>query len=361
MNKKDNTLVLLVVAAAVVAIFSLLYLDPQVKGDSISYLDSIKVLETGVADEGFVPNRIITTIGGLGMIIFFSKILGSIVGAWMFMNIIFYFISVMVFYQILKLIFHDTKTSFLGAMFFAGNYAIITFGLHFLMDIGGWTFYLASLFFTLRYAKFSERRDLLLASFFAGIGGLFKEYALLSIVPIAVFLIFENKKSLTGLIKKSFLPALLATIPIGILYLYVYQRFSYSYADWVVVSYTYEYSMSFVLRIKEYIKSLGSLYNLLAVYVLAGAWFAWKERNEIDNRIKIFIISCVLSCLPVLFWGGITQRILFITVPASIVVASFFFKKTNKYFYIHLCICLVYLVINLAMDSYILDTFNLPF
>jgi len=59
------------------------------------------------------------------------------------------------------------------------NYAMIVFALFELcVDVGGWAFYILSLYFTLRYSKTGDRKALLISAMFIGIGGLFKEYAL---------------------------------------------------------------------------------------------------------------------------------------------------------------------------------------
>lgn len=360
-SRIDKNFLILGICVVILIFSSWFFLKPQIAGDGLTYLETINFLETGEKPQNFIPNRIMTTFAPISIIIFLSKTFHSETGVWFVMNVIFYSFSALIFYEILRLIFEDKKIAVLGTLFMIGNYAIITFGLNYLMDMGGWMFYLISVYFTLHYAKSEQSRDLLLASIFAGIGGLFKEYALLGIIPIATFLIYENRKSFFNLVKKSIVPTVLSSGPIVVLYIYVYLKFDYTYADWVSDSYKYNYSANLLLRIFEYIKSFGSLYNLLAIFVLAGFWVFWKERKNIETRISIFIIGGVLSFLPVFLWGGVTQRILFITVPVSVIIACFFFKKYNKYFYWFCLIFAIYLLLNFFMDSVLLNAINLPF
>lgn len=353
----------LVVAAStlVLVVLSFFLLKPEISGDGITYINSIRFLETGEKTLDFFPNRLITTMGGMEIIIIFGKLFGSQTGVWLWMNIIFYIISSFVFYRLLHLVFENKKIALLGTLFLIGNYATLSFGLNYLMDMGGWMFYILSLFFTMRYAKNGEKRDLLLAALSVGVGGLFKEYALLGCIPIGLFLVYENRKSIVDIIKHSIIPALVATLPVAIVYTAVYFYFDYTYADWVNNSYQYDYSSSFLLRIAEYIKSLGSLYNILGVFVVGGLFVFWKEYSHLPNRTRLFVIGAVLSFLPVFFWGGVTQRILFITVPASIILASFLFKKYEQYFSLYIGAFLLYLILNFCIDSFILTRINLPF
>ncbi len=359
--KKDKIFIILLVCTIALVFSSIFFLKPQIAGDSVSYLKTINFLQTGIKSPDFIPNRIMTTFGALQLVMFFSGIFGSETQVWIVMNVIFYFISTLVFYKLLDLFFEDKKIALLGTLFMISNYAFIRFGLNYLMDIGGWTFYIISLFLLLRYSKSNNRRDLLSASIIVGIGSLFKEYALLGVIPIAVFLIYENRKSFTGLIKNSIIPAVFSSTPIITLYIFVYLKFGYTYADWLTDSYKYSYSSSFILKIAEYIKSFGSLFNFLGIFVITGAYILWKEKNNLNGRTKLFIISAIASFLPVFAWGSITQRILFIMVPVSIIIACFFFKKYKKYYYWFLPVLAIYILINFFMDSFLLNFINLPF
>lgn len=362
MWKETDKKLLIVIFVAIVLLFaSIFILVPDVKGDTLTYLETLEFLRTGNAPDGFTPNRIITTFGGLSIVMFFSKIFGSDLVVWFIMNILFYFAFVYFFYKTSKLLFSDDKIALITSLFVVGNYAVLTFGLNYLMDMGGWAFYSASLFFILKYAKFLKSNDLLIASAIVGVGALFKEYSLLGILPIATFLIYENNKSILDLIKKSVLPSFLAVSPIVALYIFVYLKFDYTYADWITDSYKYDYSSNLVLRCLEYIKSLGSLYNIFAIFVLGGAWFLFKEYRFLSKRDLIFLTGSVLSFLPVFLWGGITQRILFITVPATALISGYFFKKHWNFYPIYYVSFVIYLVLNFLMDSVLLNSINLPF
>lgn len=360
-NKTDKTFLALIVSIFCLIILSLVFLKPQVAGDGVTYLDSINFLVSGEATADFMPNRLMTTLAGLEIIIIFGKLFGSQLGVWLTMNMLFYAFTAIIFYELLKLLFTDKKVALLGTLFLMGNYATLAFGLNYLMDMGGWFFYVASLWLVLRYVKFNRRSELLLAAFLVGIGGLFKEYALLGVIPIAGILIYENYNSFSRLIKQSYLPAILASGPILLVYVIIYLKFNYTYLDWVNDSYKYGYSSSLLLRLTEYIKSFGSLYNLLAIFLASGFVVLCSKWRHVLVRERVFIVSVIASFLPVFIWGGVTQRILFITVPAAIIISCFFFERHKNKLYLYYVILSIYISLSFLMDSVILNKINLPF
>lgn len=350
----------LIICLTITAIASILIFRPVIDGDGPTYVLAIKVLQGVARPLNFVPNRLITTFLGLESIILFSKIFGSFEVGWLILNILFYFLLNITFYKLVQLIFASDRTAFVATLFLATNYAMISFGLDYWLDIGGWLFYVLSLYLTLAYSQTSERKFLLLSALAIGLGGLFKENAFLGVIPIAVILIYEQWPSLIQIVKKALIPALLAIIPIATMSWIVYSKFNYTYVSWLTTNQEhYVYSS----RIVEYVKSFGSLYNILAFLILGGLYCYCRYFQELvpETKTRVFILAVILSILPIFVWPAITQRILFITVPASLIVTSFWFKKYEQYWYLFLPLLIAYLVANFLMNSIILPNFNLPF
>ncbi len=356
MNKNFYIKLALIVILAILVAFSIYFLKPEIKGDGETYYEAMQVLSSGKAPQNFTPNRILTTFLGLETAVLFSKILGSING-WLVMNIIFYFVACIVFFNLLLKIYDSQKTAIIGSLFLAGNYAMLRFGLNFLMDIGGWTFYAISLFFLWNYLESKKRKDILLASVMVGVGGLFKEYSFLGFLPIIGILLYENYKQLFVFIKKSFIPILIMLGPTVILHLLVYLKFGYTYFDWLSSNQEhYVYSS----RLVEYIKSFGSLLNILGILFICGLAVLRKEWANLDFKIKLFLLLIFASLLPIFLWPAITQRILFITAPFIILVSGLFIKKCEKYWYVFIPILLIYILVSFLMDAFILNFVNLP-
>ncbi len=353
----DRNIIILGICTIALVVLSIVILQPAVAGDGVSYVLAIDFLVGKDVAFTAVAHRIITTFGGLWVVIGLSKIFGSVLGVWFAMNTVLYTTVIFVFYKLLTLLFEDKRSALIGTLFLATNYAVLRFGLNFLMDMGGWAFYLFSIYFLLRYSKFGQRKDILLASALVGLGGLFKEYAFLPTIPIAIFLIYESRWSLIKIIKNSWLPSLLAIVPTLLVYSFVYFKFGYSYLDWLQ---TNEQTYVYQSRIVEYIKSFGSVINLLGILFVAGLVAVYKEWGNLEKRTKLYIVSIGASFLPIFIWPAITQRILFITVPFVTMVATFAFRRYPKYAPVFILALVLYILASFTMDSFLLNFINLP-
>ncbi len=340
------------------SIFSILILNPQIKGDSVSYVQTIDVLRSGVTPEGFIPNRIITTYFGLQMIRFVDVIFNNIKISWILVSSLLYIIMGMFFYSFLKRLFFDSRVSFIGTLLLVTNYATVTSGLSYLMDIGGWTFYIISLYCSLLYLQTKKINWLWLSATMLGLGGLFKESALLGYVVILGLIIFINWKEWSKIIRYTFFTGLITFGPFIIINIYSFFTYNYTYFSWLSAQSVYVYPS----RIVEYVKSFGSLYNFGWFLFIPGLYLLLKEYKKIfKDEIILFIYLTALSVLPVFIWTAITQRILFISVPALVIITSLFLKKINKWWYFLIPILVLYILSSFFMDSYILNIVNLSF
>jgi len=343
--------------AILMAIF-FAYVGPKMLGDSPTYVESISVMNGHEPAADFIPNRILTTFGALEAIRALTFVTGSLDISWSILNFILYISSVGVFYKLMAGLFRSERAALLGGLFLAANYGFFNFGLNLLMDIGGWAFYIFSLYYLFSYSRSKKSKHLMLSAAMVGLGGLFKEYAFLGAVAIAVYVICESYHSWNDLAKKAVKTASLALIPTAMVFVYVYFRFGYTYADWFGTNHEHYVYNS---RILEYIKASGSLFNFLAFPVIGGAWLWLRRKIVLDDRAQVFVIAAIVSFLPIFFWPAITQRILTAAVPAGIIIAGFAFKRTESRWVVWLPVLAVYIIASFFMDSYILNAVNLPF
>lgn len=330
---------------------------PNILGDTPSYIQAIHVLEGQPIPTDFIPNRLLTTFGGLEVMRLLSVVFGGIYPAWFFINLALYILSAIVFFKLLEHLFDSGPVAYLGALFLAGNYGYFIFGLNYLLDIGGWAFYIFSIYFLYRYSKSHKTSDIIWSAAMVGIGGLFKEYAFLGAVAIAVYLVIENRRAWKTLVLRGLHTGIIALLPIIILYIYIYNHFGYTYLDWLGFNsgyYTYH------SRIVEYVKAFGSLLNFLAFMVIGGVWILKKRWNEIGGEVRLFVCSILVSFLPIFFWPAITQRIITITVPCMVIISCFFFKKYETRWFLFVPVLILYVLATFFMDSYILGAVHLP-
>jgi len=342
---------------ALIVLFGL-FLGPHALGDTPSYVASIDVMNGTSISGDFVPNRLLTTFGALEIINIGARTGGDVFTVWFTLNCLLYLAGSIAFFKLLIRMFQNERVAYLGGLFLAGSYGYLIFGLNYSIDIGGWAFYIFSIYFLYEYSQSKKESDLLLAAAMVGIGGLFKEYAFLGAVAIAAYLIVENRNQIRSLVIKGLKAGAIAIVPTLILYLYIYHKFGYTYLDWFGFNSGYYVYHS---RVIEYIKSLGSLINVLGVAFLVGLYALSKEWRGIGENMKSFLSSVFISFLPIFLWPAITQRILTSIVPFVVIVSCFAIKKHLHRWYLFAAILIIYTLATFFMDSYILNKVTLPF
>ncbi len=350
--------VMLIISLAVLVLLFGAFQGPNILGDTPTYVQSIEVLNGAQPTADFIPNRLLTTFLGLELINLLSHIFGGIYPAWFVLNCSLYFLACIFFFKILSRMLKNEQAAYFGTMFLAANYGFLIFGLNYLMDVGGWSFYIFALYFLWRYSVSKKTSHILWSAAMVGLGGLFKEYAFLAALAIAMVLILENGQRLGALAKKAALTAFIALVPIVVLYSCVYSYFGYTYADWFgsnSVHYVY------ASRMIEYIKSLGSLVNVLALAFIAGLWVILRHWRDVGREARVFLFSLLVSIIPIFFWPAITQRIMTVTIPFIAIVSAFFFRRQKNKWPVFAALLAIYVLATFLMDSVVLKAVNLPF
>ncbi len=336
-----------------------------IDGDAVTYVDAIKVLNGAPLDESigmhtYVIHRIMTTFLGLEIINGLSFVFGSIEVAWLVWATILYLFVNILFYKLLLQMFESARTALVGGLFFAANYAMLIFGLTYFMDIGGWFFYIFSIYFLYRYIQTDNTKDLWVAVLAMSVGGFFKENALVAYVPLFLIVFYENRSSMMMFLRKIIPLSIVAGLPFIIHQIVVYIAYGEHYLHWVSINKTaYIYGS----RIVEYVKSFGSLLNFLAPVSLVGLWVVVREYVsswKIDKRF-VFIVGVFISSVPAVMWPGITQRVLFMVVPGLVILACFAIKRYEHYWYAFIPLVIIYALMSIYMDSFVLNFVNLPF
>ncbi len=338
---------------------SFIILPPHLWSDSYSYLKSIEVLKTGNVLPGFIPNRILTTYAGLKTIIFFSYIFGNVLKAWLFINIALYVIANLFFYRALEEFFENRKVAFWGMILLATNYAMITFGPTYLMDMGGWAFYFIALFFSFRFLKTGNMNYVLTGALLTGFGGLFKEYGFLGFIPLISALIFHFKNNIAAGIKRAIIITAIALLPVSLLYGFIYISYGYSYLNLLAFTQN-NFAAGFETKLISYLKVFGSLFTFGWFLFLGGIYAIIKQgKNIFDSKRQIFLAAILLSAIPPFVWPAITQRVMFIAMPFFIIISCVFIKKYESRPFYYIPFIILYIVANFAMDKYILPFFNI--
>ncbi len=368
-EKEDTYFLVAFIACLIFFVSASLYFFPHIiEGDAVGYVNAMQVFAggepTNFADGTrtmtVTIHRMLTTPLSIQALRIFSTLFGSITVGWLVWDSVLFFAVNVLFYWLLIRVFQSHRVAFVGGLFFAGNYALITSGLSFFVDIGGWFFFVLSIFWLFSYVESGRYRDLLIATLAIAVGGLFKENAFVASVPLVAILIYENYPSPVRFLKRSVPLGLIIVAPTMVHQVLIYLQHGYSYLYWIRMNQeVYHYSS----RTLEYIKSLGSLLTFLAPISCAGgiALLRSSSASPLDVKRKIFILSVLVSSIPAVLWPGITQRVLFMVVPGSVLLACVFIKKHEHYWWAFLPIVFLYVLASFFMNSFILDFVNLPF
>lgn len=361
---KDRHKLRALMFSVTVVLLSVFFFQPNLNGgDTTTYVQSMRVISGGQIEAGFMPNRLVSTYLGLRVILLVNGLFNNLLFSWILINSILFVVMSVVFYSLAKRIYENGKVAFWTTVLLAGNYAAINFGPSALMDVGGWLFYISSVYYSYKYFQSKNTNSFWLASFLIAIGGLWKEYTFLAFVVLFLSYLFNEWRKLKEFIKNMFLAGLIAFTPFALLNVYIYLNFHYTYADWFAYQTVYVYKS----RIVEYVKAFGSLYNIGWFAFLAGAYVFYGKlvtayKNKVMNKETldyIFILFVLVSVSPFPIWLAITQRILFITMPGVILITGMYFKKYERQaVYINLFLIL-YLMASFFMNSYILGHINI--
>jgi hypothetical protein len=355
------------IAISIIALLSLFVFQRVIDGDAVGYANAVKVYQ-GEVHLSILPNldeynldivtahRILTTFLGIEAVRIFSEITGSLISGWVAWDIVVFFGVSIIFYRLLERFFRSSKVALIGGLFFAGNYSMVAQGLGLFMDIGGWFFYILSLYWLYRYIESGRYRDVFFAALAIAVGGFFKENSFVAFIPIALVLLYEYYRTPLVYLKRVIPLGLLIAAPMVVLHTVIYLKYGYVYSYWIRLAGTFVYPSLIV----EYIKSLGSLLTFLAPVAIAGAVILWRDRAQLETKRLIFLIGVIISTIPAIMWPAITQRVLFLVLPWVIILAGFCIKRYEKYWYAFLPILAIYIAAGFAMDAYILNFVNLP-
>jgi hypothetical protein len=345
--------------SAMIFLFTLLALifltHPKWNGvDEDSYVRSVEYMKGDLIDANFRPNRLLSVFGAMSTLIGLEALTGDLYTGWALMNSIFYALCALFFFKILYKIFRDEVVAIVGTILLIFNYAILTQGLAYGTDIGGWAFYLISAYFTLRYLYDQKIEDVFYSAIAVSIGMLFKEYAFGGLTVLLGAIAYSNWGDFKKMFKLAVGASLVAILPILLVQLYVYLKYDYTYYDWYKFN-AISYSKPAQSKLVGFIKTFGSLYNFGWVIFFYAIYLIRKIGiNLVEKKVVVFISLLFISVSPVFFWPGAVQRGAFITMPFIIILSCFGLRDWKKIWFLIIPLVIFYIASSYLMDSYIL-------
>ncbi|MBU4347931.1 glycosyltransferase family 39 protein [Patescibacteria group bacterium] len=336
---------------------SVFYISPgyEIAKDAVTYHEAVRFLEGDLVDGRPIYNRLLTTplmLLSATVVDFFAN---NIYGSMAVVNILFYFLIVIVFYKLVFEIFKDSKIAIFSSILFFCNYYIINIENAFLTDMAGRFFLILTSLLAVKYFLRQENIYYYLAILSSAVGVFFKEFGGLGIISLAC-LIFLSEISWKEKIKKTLMAGALFLIPLLIYHLWFYFYFNFSYFNWyqyAVDAYVYD---SAVHGFVPFIKVMGWLFLAGWPIFLFGLC---KVFTNLDIKNKVILLGLLPASLSFFAWPVFMQRTAFILVPWLSLIAGYglsFIK--NKY--IIIILLGFYLLVNYNIER-LLPIINLSF
>lgn len=346
---------LLSLVSLLVAFFFVRY-PLQLNGDAPSYFDAMKFMQGQPANqltydtqenaEFFLKVRILTTPLMLLSSILAGKLFGGEYQGMLAVNIVFYFLIILVFYRLAWIVYQDKRVAFIGTVFFLANYGLYNYGTTYRTDLGGWFFFLLASWLAVSYFYRPENKKFYFLSILASsVGVLFKEYGALGLISLIIIVLYQSAGSWQKVKAVIKIAALFLIIPV-VYHLFIYWQFNFSYLDW------YGYNFKEIINnpatpainwsIFLLIKVLGWLFSVGWPIFVFGLYQEYKNFNY--QRFKI-LLAILPASLAFLAWPALTQRIAFIFVPLLALISGYGLSKIKNRYLIGL-ILMIYILIN---------------
>lgn len=296
-------------------------------GDTPEYLQTIRLL--GGEDSGVILRRIITPLGPFLALPF--EFLGEGAGL-VVQNIIFYLLSAFLIFRITELIYHQKKQALLASLLFSSSVPLLTTGLAYLIDMGGWFFYLLSIFLTLLYLKNKEGKFITLNGLLSGLGTLMKESGVLGMPFFGLAILLSGDLKFKEKISKLLHFAVFFLIPFLAFQAFMFKYFHFTFLNVYLNGRVGQAAgeEGLILSSMRYLGQFFIVLGTLWPFVLIGALREVREKNQ--ARLKIFL-ALLPSSLSFLFWStGAGMRTVAFFLPLGILLATYGLDSFSQIF-----------------------------
>lgn len=260
-------------------------------------------------------------------------------------NIIFYYGLALLTYALLKKVFKSSMVGILSALFVASAYPMLRYALTQVEDIGGYFWYVATIYCSWRWRETKKSYLLYLAGLMVSLGLLTKESGAMGALFFAGLLWITHdtlKNKLIFLGKFSILP--FVTLCIN---QWRGQLIGYNSLQWFKDNWDIYFQNSYT-----FIKWLGinlTTFNLVWFFFFLGVYFCIKNFHTLNKDSKIYLKLMVFPSLSYFAWPLFISRTVFISAWLIIPLASYglailWNKKSALYTYfvgISVVFCLV--------------------
>jgi hypothetical protein len=300
----------LLALCALAAVFKIGYLGLTPNSDYDSYIGTAQLF-AGTATTVY-PQRVLKPLAPV-LVTVAAPVLGF-QNAFLFEVLLFYFAFALALYWLGFIFFEDSLLAFFVAILGALSYPILRYGVDLYTETGAQFFYVVSLALSLLYARMPSRKLLVANALIIGIGLLWKEYSVVSGLIFGLILLFESTPVARKLGNLALL-ALCSLLPTGLVQIWVYSAYHYTYLNW----YVHGGASGFATQFTPYnlTKSVAALLGLAWLFVPAGLPIT-RTLAKPDKQFLLFaaLAPCLAFC-----WGFVSSRLFYVMAPAFILIA----------------------------------------
>lgn len=268
-----------------------------------------------------------------------------------FQSVIFYLVSVWLIFFVIYNVYKNEQQAFYGATLFSSSYPVLAYGIAPLTDMAGWFFFILCLFLFFVFLKKPSTKFIFLVGLIASFAMLFKENIAAFPIFFAVFLFLSKQFSLREKIKYILILGLTFLIFPLIVIAVVYVLYSYSYIEWLKIGLSFfqiarENAPFYSYGLKRFIIEIARMFLLGWIFFFWG--FVKELKTKDKERIK-FLIAFTVSSLSIFFWTYLHNRIMFISAPLLVLLASYGIiseKRTKFAFVQELAMLFLYVLTN---------------
>lgn len=267
--------------------------------DTDSFIATIEWFRGREVD--FMPNRYLNPlypIIGAYLLPFLSPAMVLIA-----LNIIFFVGMIYASYGLWRRVFQDALTGFVAALILVTNYSFIRYGLTQVQDMGGYFWYVLTLYSSWRWFEDGKRQWLWLGGVAVAAGLLTKESGAMGALFFGALLLCRRllwRERLKAFVEFSILP-FVTLIVNGIRG----AEIGFTSLDWYRVNWEI-YGHEFVPF--KWAGVNASTFNVVWFLVLAGIWYLIKNLRSLDRRVWVYLGAVVLPSASYFAWPIFISR-----------------------------------------------------
>lgn len=316
-DKHKTILFLFLLATLNLFIFWALY-GFHSNNDTGSFIDLIQFFRGVDLDASiFSPARYLNPLYALvgSKVLFFMPPEQSLITT----NIAFYYGLVFLTYGLIRRVFKNNFIGFISAIAVMTGYAMVRYALTQVQDIGGYFWFLLTIYAGWRWWENKDKKWLYLGGVAVAFGVLTKESGCMGALFVGILFLLDKvswKERFLNFIRFSIFP--LATIIINS---FRGHDVNYNSARWFVWNWQYYAKENFTLL--KWFGVHASTYNILWLFIIIGLYFLIRNWRNLDRNIKIYLLAVIPSSMSYYFWSLFIARTVFISAWLFVPIAVY--------------------------------------